>query len=627
MPIKKFIRNFNPLSRFPKLWENECQIGHDVQQFIEGKAQPPAYVGPVIKFIDTDDSIWKGNIMVVHREDLNPRLTIHDSHVCNKDPIVNRQRIFSCYNYHFTKWDIELKLGDDTCKYEYQVDFGVEGIKTFRSSFFVPGAWVNWKWLFFSCNDLSHTSGYPGYPEKYGGVVPLWADVVNKHDFENFHLMIGLGDQVYLDEVFEHVHELERWTYMANRKLRESMSATETMVESTSKWIFYYYLRHWSHPYFKRALAAIPNLFVSSDHDFMDGIGSYPEGLEQSPVMKNVNSCLRLYYLLFQQHQDPTLYFDHLQTVRGDSVTPFLKRLGNRLAVLGLDTRFERNRKRIIKKETYDWIYSQLDSLPDTFTHLVIATEIPLIFPDLRLFEKVLTTASNIKRKDWFFRAFKRSHFYKWFGFPFGEPILLSDMVDHWNSINHIEERNSFIGYLQQFALEKSIRVTFIGGDVHCAGVGRLSTPSMSKDKARAHYENNLMLPFKFATDHRLMYNIISSAIANVPPPKFVIKLYHMIDRPEKFTTPGDDTETDARMLRFFLRDTKGKVFGKSAKKLMATRNWCSVQMSSIDDSLFFRLHLEMFLGAGRTLKYDFVVPSLESKNGLAQQEMYIKNA
>ena len=82
------------------------------------------------------------------------------------------------------------------------------------------------------------------------------------------------------------------------------------------------------------------------------------------------------------------------------------------------------------------------------------------------------------------------------------------------------------------------------------------------------------------------------------------------IDRyfPEKIRDDSGNV-TDGRMLKFFLKDTKGKRF--LAKKLMGLRNWCTIEMSTIDNSLFFELYVEMFLGAGKSVKYNIVVPPL----------------
>lgn len=61
---------------------------------------------------------------------------------------------------------------------------------------------------------------------------------------------------------------------------------------------------------------------------------------------------------------------------------------------------------------------------------------------------------------------------------------------------------------MQNFAKDKSVRVSFLGGDVHCCAAGRL-------------YSKNLM--HKEEKDPYLMVQIISSAIVNLPPPQILL--------------------------------------------------------------------------------------------------------
>jgi PhoD related phosphatase len=62
-------------------------------------------------------------------------------------------------------------------------------------------------------------------------------------------------------------------------------------------------------------------------------------------------------------------------------------------------------------------------------------------------------------------------------------------------------ERNWFIEQLQLFAQHRRIRISFLSGDVHCAGVGVLKT--LQKGKGRPG-----LAP---AADHRYMLNVVTS--------------------------------------------------------------------------------------------------------------------
>jgi hypothetical protein len=57
---------------------------------------------------------------------------------------------------------------------------------------------------------------------------------------------------------------------------------------------------------------------------------------------------------------------------------------------------------------------------------------------------------------------------------------------------------------MQEFALIRQIRVTFLSGDVHVAAVGVFKTLSP-------------LQPVDTVFDHRYMLNVVTSAIVNTP--------------------------------------------------------------------------------------------------------------
>lgn len=56
----------------------------------------------------------------------------------------------------------------------------------------------------------------------------------------------------------------------------------------------------------------------------------------------------------------------------------------------------------------------------------------------------------------------------------FDHADLLDDIVDHWDANTHKHERRFFVERLQAVAKAREARVSFLSGDVHCGGVGRL---------------------------------------------------------------------------------------------------------------------------------------------------------
>ena len=96
-------------------------------------------------------------------------------------------------------------------------------------------------------------------------------------------------------------------------------------------------------------------------------------------------------------------------------------------------------------------------------------------------------------------------------------------------------------------AKSKSLRVSLVSGDVHVAATGRLYTWPKPDD---------------LAADHRFMPQIVSSAIANAPPPDGLLKALHLMGH-----AGHTNKHTRNKMCRLF----------DGAKRLFNRRNWCEV--------------------------------------------------
>jgi hypothetical protein len=54
----------------------------------------------------------------------------------------------------------------------------------------------------------------------------------------------------------------------------------------------------------------------------------------------------------------------------------------------------------------------------------------------------------------------------------FDEPDLLDDLVDHWNSPGHKDERRFLVEHLQMLGKAKGVRMSVLSGEVRGWGVG-----------------------------------------------------------------------------------------------------------------------------------------------------------
>lgn len=69
------------------------------------------------------------------------------------------------------------------------------------------------------------------------------------------------------------------------------------------------------------------------------------------------------------------------------------------------------------------------------------------------------------------------------------------------------QERNWLVQQFQRLAQLKTMRVTFLSGDVHCAAVGVFETLQRGAG----------LLDVPPSQDYRYMLNIVTSAIVNTP--------------------------------------------------------------------------------------------------------------
>jgi hypothetical protein len=179
----------------------------------------------------------------------------------------------------------------------------------------------------------------------------------------------------------------------------------------------------------------------------------------------------------------------------------------------------------VISTDNWRKIFLAMEKrVPLTCKHLIVNMGIPVVWPSMEVAELFLnslglgecrTSLKSIIDKNSLFSSF----------FPNSElikkPNAIYDLSDRWNSSSHQKERKFFIEAFQGFSESRNIRVTFICGDTHCCGIGRI------------YSDKGYMSQPQF--DHRLMYSITSSAIMNNPPPKALIYFYHLSESISNF--------------------------------------------------------------------------------------------
>ncbi|KAJ9645066.1 hypothetical protein H2199_003070 [Coniosporium tulheliwenetii] len=550
------------------------------------------YFGPYLRYtnMDLERGLWLGSILLVTDAPQPPTIHIHQSVDLSPNPRqLKANPISSHQRWLFYRYDVDLRMEDDhEAKWTYAI---TSHLGCTRYEFLVAGRYqTTWRFITHSGNDFALNVN-ANDRQKLGGVGFMWKDVLQKHiDVGGFHCQLGLGDQIYADRLWKEIPLLKQWTAMSGKENRKNAPWTAKHEEDVSHAYFHYYTSHFDQPLLREAFAQIPHVLTLDDHDIFDGYGSYPEYMQFSNMFKNIGRIGIEMYLLFQHHTTPEI----LRNVNNDmdlfTITGtgwhFLKYLGPSVVAVGPDCRSERNAHQVMAGPTYQGLFPKIAMLPPSVQHCLWLIPVPVVYPRLESMEhfantittgkKAVTGTFNMLGKvtssvagvvgakevvgggfSSVKKAVGKSGLMSGILSPFGEIDVLDELRDQWTHESKDLERTYLIRTLQGIAHNKSLRMTFISGDVNLCGAGLVHDPSRP-------------------SDHKTMYQIISSSIVNVPPPSYVLRLLHN-NRPlyvpangHRSTHQVSDTKED--MMEIFAVDVDGRP--REWKRLMGRRNY-----------------------------------------------------
>ncbi|EMC95238.1 hypothetical protein BAUCODRAFT_59177, partial [Baudoinia panamericana UAMH 10762] len=507
---------------------------------------------------------WRGSVMIV-TDDAHPHITFQDKSRVKRNVLEKsgRYREVHAFRLHaergctFWRFNLEIELGATQQRIAYRINKGP------AIGFWIPARGEAMNIMFHSCNGFSASV----HPDDFSGPDPLWRDVLNKHQMRPFHVMLGGGDQIYMDAAMHECTLFARWTQMKNAEHKATAPFTSEMQEELEFFWLNRYAMWFSQGLFAMAASQIPMVNMWDDHDIMDGFGSYPHSFMSNYVFAGLGAVAFKYYMLFQ-HQSVVAETEKAEPswLLGASPGPYINQLsrsvflwlggGRKVALLALDCRTERLRESIVSEKTYDLVFERLheEIVKGETRHLIVLLGVPIAYPRLNFLENVLSSRV-IEPVKALGRIGKLGGFVNKFD---GGVEVLDDLDDHWTAKHHKDERNWFIQELQDLAAEKSVRITILSGDVHLAAVGQFYTTKrfgpVSKDR-----------------DHRYMPNVISSAIVNTPPPNMLADALQRRNKVHRL-----DEETEEHMIPLFDTEVDG---GRRANKfLMPRRNWCGIR-------------------------------------------------
>lgn len=544
--------------------------------------------GPLLSYQNVIDSVWYGAALLVTYDpgsiyEPQPRLELEGAH----GSTVDCQRIYRYYGPQGSSSFFRFSLAIPLTPNERSIAYRINGGYSFK--FLVPGLQQNMRFSAHSCNGFSagvDQSVFTG-PGFLSGYDPLWQDMLDHHASQGLHCMVGGGDQIYCDPITREP-ELAEWVNEASAARKLAMPLTERIKFAVDRFYFGHYCKLFREGAFARANSSIPMLNMLDDHDLIDGFGSYDDETQRSPIFSHIGSRGYFWYLLFQlftvdnldlkQERHPLKHM--LIGGRGAWIPhpnhSLLSYLGPNCQMLLIDCRAERKLHQICSEATYSMVFAAVDQLPSTVSQLVIQLGVPIAYPRMSLVENMLGSRFN---PIVVLARLLPSHLGGFSNKFDHTPELLDDLNDHWCTKSHKRERNHFILRCQEVALRRRLRISFVSGDVHCGAVAQLRT------------HHNRPEPHQ---DHRLMLNVVTSAIVNTPPPPAVQTLVN------KFAAHKHRTlhrhHTDEIMLPLFEKDTDGKSRGN--KYVIGRRNYAIVQMDENED-LHWDLMVEKQPGLG----------------------------
>jgi len=124
--------------------------------------------------------------------------------------------------------------------------------------------------------------------------------------------------------------------------------------------------------------------------------------MQFSNMFKNIGRIGIENYLLFQHHTTLEILRNvaddtDLFTITGTG-WHFVKFLGSAVAIVGPDTRSERNQQQVIAGPTYQGLFPKIATLPESVQHGILMIPVPIIYPRLEAAEQIANTVATGKK-------------------------------------------------------------------------------------------------------------------------------------------------------------------------------------------------------------------------------------
>lgn len=279
----------------------------------------------------------------------------------------------------------------------------------------------------------------------------LWGQLLGRHRTDPFHLLLMGGDQIYADGLWDAVPALREAGALPLMK-RTQIRPAPDLTTQLDAWYLAVYRHAWNQPETAALLAGVPGLRIWDDHDIIDGWGSHPDALLQSPLYQTLYAAARQAYRLFQiamAADDPP---ETLLAAEPPGFTQGM--MDNGIGILAPDLRSERQPDQVLAPRSLRALPGWLERF-STCSHLLVMSSVPLIFPSFGLVERMLNLLP-------------------------GRQKMEDDLRDQWRSPAHAAEWQEIVATLGAFARDRRCTVTILSGEVHLGARGAIQGPGFT---------------------------------------------------------------------------------------------------------------------------------------------------
>lgn len=228
----------------------------------------------------------------------------------------------------------------------------------------------------------------------------MWRDVLNTHQTQPFHVMIGGGNQINNDSVAHECNLLADWLDTKDPLERESASFTAEMQDELEAFYLERYCMWFSQGLYGLAASQIPMVNMYDGHDILDGYGSQRHHDMNGPVFCGLGCVAFKYYMLFQ-HQSLVTETESTEPswILGMQPGPYISELsrsvflylGGQVALLAVDCRTERTENNVMREKTWEKIMNRLyaEIRRGQVEHFLVLSALPLAYPRLDWLENL----------------------------------------------------------------------------------------------------------------------------------------------------------------------------------------------------------------------------------------------